>query len=199
MLAPLRALGWEVVGLEPDAAYRTRAREIAHTTGAAVHEGTFNTIDASGDFDLVIGINSAFAQVLSPRARGDALARCYRALRPAGVLVLDLPNMLRILFEYRKPEPRTVTAHGCQVRLERAHTLDYHAATFTTHEEYEVTAPGGGLSRASKDHVYAITAWPELEHLLAQSAFARWDVFDAFTARKPGRADGARQIVVARV
>lgn len=199
LFRPLRSLGWEVVGLEPDAAYRMRAIEVGDAVGVKVCAGAFNSIDAVGEFDLVLGINSAFAHVLTPRDRGDALTRCRRALRSSGSLVLDLPNTLRILFEYQKPQPRVATVRGHEVRLTREHVVDYGDATFTTHERYEVGDPADVRSSVSREHVYAITSWPDLAHLVAQAGFGHAEVYDSFASPAAGRADGRRHIVVARV
>jgi SAM-dependent methyltransferase len=199
LFSPLRALGWRVVGMEPDAAYRARAARVAAPLGTSVRAGGFNDIEASGEFDLVLGINSSFAHVLTAAERADALRRCRRALRPAGLLVLDLPNMLRILHEYRRPEDREATMDQRLVRLARRHAVDYHAATFTTHETYTVTEPDGERWTFEKNHAYAITTWPDLEHLVRQAGFARLETYTSVTDRAPSRLSGPRLVIVAQV
>ncbi|MFN2398551.1 MAG: class I SAM-dependent methyltransferase [Gemmatimonadaceae bacterium] len=198
LLPLLAARGWQVVGLEPDLAYRARATEVADQIGASVQPGGFNDIDAHHEYDLVIGINGSFAHALTANARADALARCAEALRPGGLLVLDLPNTLRILFEYRPRESREATVDGRLVHYARRHTVDYHAVTFTTHETYIVTERDGDCWTFEKDHVYALTAWPDLEYLLRQAGFTAIKLFPAVTARDPGPLTGARLVVLAR-
>jgi hypothetical protein len=164
-----------------------------------VHEGAFNSIPSIAEFDLVVGINGAFAYLLTPRDRLDALEHCRRALRSQGALVLDVPNTLKILFEYQQPAPVETVVDGHRIRLAREHVVDYGAATFTTHETYTIVPPSGVATTAHKDHPYAITTWPDLAHLLGRAGFARAEVYDGFAARIPGRGDGRRHVIVAQV
>jgi SAM-dependent methyltransferase len=199
LFAPLRALGWEVVGLEPDPEYRDRAAAVGATLGVPVRDGAFNSVSAVAEFDLIVGINGSFAYVLTPRDRLDALERCRRALRAAGALVLDVPNMLKILFEYQQPAPIEAVVDGHRTRLAREHVVDYGAATFTTHEMYTIVPPSGVATTVYKDHAYAITTWPDLAHLLGRAGFAWSEVYDGFSARVPGRGDDRRLAIVAQV
>jgi SAM-dependent methyltransferase len=196
LLRPLCALGWRVVGLEPDPVYRKRAEQLAAPLDVDVYPGGFNDIDANAEFDLIIGINSSFAHVVTATQRADALARCRRALRPGGVLVLDLPNLLRILHEYRAPREQQTEVDGRTIRLKRNHTIDYHAATFTTHDTYTVSEADGSSWTAQRDHVYAITAWPDLEYLIRASGFQRVETFASVTDRVPGGV-GVRMVITA--
>ena len=196
LLRPLCALGWRVLGLEPDPVYRKRAEQRAAPSGVRVHPGGFNDIDAMGEFDLIIGINSSFAHVLTATQRADALARCRRALRSGGILVLDLPNLLRILREYCAPPEQQTEVDGRTIRLKRDHAIDYDAATFTTHDTYTVSEPDGSRWTAERDHVYAITTKPDLEYLIQTAGFQRVETFGSVTDREPGRV-AARMIVIA--
>ena len=163
----------------------------------SVLPGGFNDIAASAAFDLVLGINSSFAHVLTATDRAAALRRCRQALRPDGILVLDLPNLLRVLYEYREPDDRRVEVEGSVIHLRRRHVVDYHAATLTTHETYTVMQPNGDSWVVEKDHVYAITALPDLTYLVRQAGFDQLEVFGSMAERVPTRA-GGRLILVAR-
>jgi SAM-dependent methyltransferase len=199
LFGPLRALGWELVGLEPDPEYRDRAAAVGATVGVPVHPGTFNSVAAFAEFDLVVGINGAFAYVRTPRDRLDALEQCRQALRGRGALVLDMPNTLKILFEYQEPAPVESVVDGHRIRLTREHVVDYGAATFTTHETYTIVPSSGAATTVDKVHPYAITTWPDLAHLLGRAGFAQAEVYDNFSARIPGRGNGRRHVIVAQV
>jgi SAM-dependent methyltransferase len=197
LFRPLTDLGWEVVGLEPDAAFRERAAERGRRLGVSVMEGTFNTVAPTKGYDLIVGINSVFAHIVPPAERADALLRCRSALREPGILVLDLPNTLKILFEYRKPEPQVVSLGDHRVTRTRDHTIDYGAATFVTDERYDVSSPDGYTRTVRKRHVYAITTWPDLAYLISRAGFSQCEVYDGFTERAPSNGNGRRLLIVA--
>ena len=56
--------------------------------------GGYLEIDASERYHLVTAINDPFAHMLTGRDRAEALHRVFRALRPDGVVLLDVPNFL---------------------------------------------------------------------------------------------------------
>jgi SAM-dependent methyltransferase len=199
LLRPMHARGWSVVGMEPDSSYRNQARATAAPAGIEVRPGGFNDIADAAVFDMVLGINGSFAHVLSPSQRADALLRCRRTLRPGGVLVLDLPNLLRVLHQYRKPSSTTVVAEGQVVRLTRRHDVDYAAATFTTHESYTVDSPEGRGPVTEKEHIYAITALPDLKYQIESAGLRDVETFSAITDRAPSQPSGSRIIIAARV
>jgi SAM-dependent methyltransferase len=198
MVAPLRALGWEVTATEPDADYRALLAEVAAAHGATVTAEAFNDLDHDGAFTLAIAVNSAFAHVLTPADRADAFRRLHAALRPGGILLLDLPNFLWILRNYRQPEPHVRTGEGREIRLVHHHEIDYGEATFTTDQEYVVAEPDGRETRTWKRHVYAMAALPDLLHLLRQAGFGELEVHGGYAARAPGRLDGPRMLITAR-
>jgi SAM-dependent methyltransferase len=203
LLAPLAERGWRVQGMEPDAAYRRYAAEIAaQHPGASVAAGGFADISSApseaAPYDLVVGVNGSFAYLLTPRERSEALARCRAVLRPGGLLFLDLPNMLRILFEYAAPsalERRTEERH---IRLERRHEVDYQRATFTTFERYLVREPDGSSWETRQVHPYAITTWPELERALHDASFDDVRTYTSYAARTIETLGPGRMLIAAR-
>lgn len=199
LLAPLGKLGWHVVGLEPDAEYRAAA---ASRAGAEVRAGGFNDVarltEDDEPYDMVLGINSSFAHVLTPQARADALAQCRQALRWGGVILLDLPDLLRVLFIYGGAGHFDAEVDGRSIHLERQHAIDFHAATFTTHEIYTVRQPDGSTWKLEKDHPYAITSFPELAHQLEQAGFKDVRTYASHEARAPERLGSGRMIISAQ-
>jgi SAM-dependent methyltransferase len=197
LLAPLTTLGWEVVGLEPDPSYRARAEEAGRSVGATVHAGGFAEIEGEEEFDLILGMNSSFAHVLGPSERAEGLRRCRHALRQDGLLILDLPNFLRILHEYQEPKDQEVELTDRKITLGRRHSVDYGAATFTTHETYVVEESDGREWTAVKDHVYSIVTLPDLVYLLKQEGLGRIKLYDSISDREGGRI-GSRMVILAR-
>ncbi|MFL5620946.1 MAG: class I SAM-dependent methyltransferase [Gemmatimonadaceae bacterium] len=203
LLPPLAARGWQVLGLEPDVEYAAHAAaRLREVVGAEVRVGGFTDIQArTGDVtpaDLVVGINGSFAYLTTPAARADALGQCRQALRAGGLLVLDLPNLLRILYEYRGPAMDARELDGRMIRLERRHRLDYDNALFITDERYEVREASGIMWELRREHPYAVITWPELSAALRAADFSHLRTFTSFVARVPERLGPGRMLVVAQ-
>jgi len=197
LLGPLARLGWEVTGLEPLPEFAAAAREVARSSRRVeVVPGGFLDVDGEDAFDLVIAVNSSFAHLVSPAERAEALERIHRALRPGGVVCLDLPNFLWILTHYREPEPFTFTARGNAVTMVRRHEIDVQAATFTTTDEYRLEGEAGPHARMV--HAYAITTLPEIRHHLHLAGFTEPRAYAGYGSPADERLRGPRMIVAAR-
>jgi SAM-dependent methyltransferase len=203
LLAPLADRGWGIQGMEPDPGYRGYAARIAaQHPGASVIGGGFadigSPLEQTAAYDLIVGINGSFAYVLTPKERSEALTRCRAALRRGGVLFLDLPNMLRILFEYSAPDVLERTVAGRYIRLERRHEVDYQKATFTTLERYVVREADGNSWETRQEHPYAITSWPEMEHVLSNAGFDELRTYTSYAARSAETFGPGRMLIAAR-
>ena len=177
LFSPLRQLQWAVTGMEPDPDFLAAAKAAAQSSRrAGVRQGGFLEVDQEIAFDLVIGVNSSFAHLLTPDDRDEALLRIHRALRPGGVVFLDLPDFLWILRHYREPEPHTAAVHGLEVTLYRRHEMDYDAATLTTTDTYRFGQEGA--PPISFVHRYGIVTRPEL---IAGMRRAGFDEIRSFT------------------
>jgi SAM-dependent methyltransferase len=203
LLSPLAARGWQVLGLEPDAEFAAHAAQrIGGIAEAQVRRGGFAEVVAhardAAPFDLVVAINGSFAYLATPDTRADALAQCRQVLRPGSLLVLDLPNLLHILFEYDGARTDEREIDGRTVRLERSHRLDYDRALFITEERYAVREAGGATWELRRTHPYAITTWPELAAALRVAGFDELRTFTSFTARAPELLGPGRMLIVAQ-
>lgn len=197
MFARFRELGWEVASMEPDPEFHQAAVAAATASGyRPPSRGGFLEIEAVGAFDAITAINDPFSHMLTGRDRSEALQRSFRALRPGGVLLVDVPNFLWILRHYRPPEPMRTSIDGGEVHLRREHTLDFHAAVFTTVEHYDLVRDGES-HRSSKAHPYAMTTFPELAFHLESAGFHLLETYRSWDARGAERLDGPRMIVSA--
>jgi SAM-dependent methyltransferase len=202
LLPPLTRRGWRVLGLEPDPEYRELAAARASELGAEVRSGGFadiaRVVAGEPPFDLVAAINGSFAYLATPADRMDALAQCRSVLRPGGFLVIDLPHLLRILFEYAGPGSAEREVDGRLVRLTRRHRVDYPRALFITDERFDVRERDGSTWALEREHPYAITTYPELADQLERAGFGRLRTFTAFTARTPEPIGAGRMLIVAQ-
>jgi 2-polyprenyl-3-methyl-5-hydroxy-6-metoxy-1,4-benzoquinol methylase len=87
ILAKLRALGWDTVGIDPD----PKAVEVARTTfGLNVYQGTLeNTPLSEPDFDVIM-MRHVVEHLPDPR---ETFKTCRQLLKPGGRLVVVTPNV----------------------------------------------------------------------------------------------------------
>lgn len=199
MLAPLAAAGWQVTAHEPDPDYANAARQVAaRLPGAQFRQaGLLDLLEASA-FDLVALINGPLAYLPTPRDRREALRRCRAALRPDGVLFLDLANMPWILKNYREPPRLELEVNGTKVVRTARHDIDFHAGQLTHHDHFEWTAPDGTVRSVEKAHRMGIVGFPEVEYFLDQLGFTEVTTYNSFQDRAPASLTGKRMLVAAR-
>lgn len=197
LLAPLERLRWQVTGMEPNPDFFASAHAYVQASRrVTVRHGGFLDLDECESFDLAIAVNSSFAHLVRPAERVGALQRIHDALRPGGVVFLDLPNFLWILKNYREPEPYTFTALGQSVTLHRRHDIDVHAATMTTVDDYVFAR--SGESEVQLVHTYGMATLPELQHHLHETGFTELRTFNGYNSRTGERLTGPRILVAAQ-
>jgi SAM-dependent methyltransferase len=198
MLPAWARLGWTATGMEPDPDYHPAAQEVARSLGLPdVRAGGFAEIDDARAFDLIAAINDPFSHLLTPDERSGALARVTRALRPGGTFVMDVPNFLWILSNYREPAVRTARVAGADVTLTRRHDIDVHAAVFTTTDEYRVRSTNREVVLA-KVSPYAMTSLPELREAVRGAGLTDVETYPGYEATEPGAVRGGRIVLTAR-
>ncbi len=89
----LRALGWQVSGIEPD---RAAARVAQERFGIEVHVGSIGTVEIAERFDAIV-LNHVVEHLHAPI--GD-LAKCGNWLSEGGVLVIATPNIAGVGHRY---------------------------------------------------------------------------------------------------
>ncbi len=199
LLRPLANLGWSVVGMEPDPDYLSRAIDVAGPLQRVeVRDGGFADLDAEESFDLIAAVNDPFQYLLTVEERAVALARCFHALRPGGILFLDLANFPWILKHYRAPSPSETRLGGWTVHRDPRHEIDFHDAVWTHVDEFTLTDERGTEKCLVKVHRFAILTLPELVVALRSQGFEDLRTFNGYAARAATRVDRSRILVSSR-
>lgn len=198
LLSEFTRVGWQVTGLEIDPDFFEQAQETAaDLTGARVRQGGFGDIDEIATYDLIAAVNSPFAYLLTHADQVDALARAYRALRPGGVLFLDLPNLLWFLKHERAPVVRYAEADGYEIRFLERHDYDLHSARFIQSNEYKITPDQGEPIIIASSDIHRITPAPDLLRLLSEAGFEQIRTYTRYEARSEERLTERTMLVAA--
>jgi len=196
LLEPLAKVGWQVVGMEPNAEYHAAAVAIAgRNDHITVLAGGFDDIVQDATYDLIIAVNAPFAYLPSMEARHSALVRMIHALKPGGVLFLDFPNFLHALMNYRAPAPSiSESPNGDMIRRIIQHDIDFHSGAFTHTDLFYIN---DRLADKQEHKMYIITV-TEMLYLLKEAGYSDVMTFNSYGARANQRISGARLMVSAR-
>lgn len=199
LLGEFAKLGWQVTGLELDPDFYAQAKErAADLPGVSVRQGGFGDIGETATYQLIAAVNSPFAYLLTHADQVDALARCHRALRPGGVLFLDLPNLLWFLKHERAPIVRYAEADGYAIRFVERHDYDLHDARFIQTNEYKITPDQGEPLVIENRHIHRITPAPDLLRLLREAGFEQIHTYTRYEARAEERLTERTMLVCAQ-
>lgn len=198
LLAEFVRLGWPAEGLEPDPVYLERATgRAAEWRDVVVWRGGFADIEPEPRFDLVVAMNGPFAYLLSTAEREDAARRAFGALRPGGILVLDLANFPWVLKNYRAPSHDRRTIDGVTVTRIPTHSLDFHRCVWT-HTDLFVVQGGDEDGAFEKVHPLSMLGFPEVARVLELSGFDEIRTYNGYDSRRPEELSGSRLLVSAR-
>ena len=194
LLGPLAALGWRVVGMDPQPENLVPARQLA-AEGVEIVPGGFGNLDAIEAFDMVLAVGGPWWYLLSATERADALSRVKSALRPGGVVVLEGANFEWILNHYREPQPSEAEVEGTRVRRVPRHDIDRAGATWTHTDTFSTLDGGEELTMV---HRLAIIPADAVLAALQDAGFDRVELYSSWASTEPGLPDGPRIIAVGR-
>ncbi len=197
LLGPLAALGWQVVGMEPQPENLAEARRVAaHTSGVVeVVPGGFGDLEAVEAFDMVVAVADPWWYLLTAAVRADALVRVRRALRPQGVVVLEGPNFEWILDHYREPQLTEADVNGVRVRRVPRRNIDRAAGTWTQTDIFSTPGNGDELRMV---HRFAIIPLNEVRSALENAGFDRIELYTNWASTAAGGPEGPRIVAVGR-
>lgn len=185
MLREFDRMGWNAVGMEPDVDFLAEAEGFDRQSKPVdVRPGGFNEIDESDTYDLVVSIDGPFSYLLTVKERAEALGRIYCALRPGGVVFLDIANFLWMLRHFEEFRESSAPLHGRAARRIQHFRLDFHEHLWTQIDEFQYDDPEIGPVRLSKTHRCAIVTLPELRHFLYGTGFDDIHTYASYDARE---------------
>ncbi|MDX9972283.1 MAG: methyltransferase domain-containing protein [FCB group bacterium] len=192
-------LGWETVGMEPDADFLAEASKVdAESEPVEVRPGGFNDLAEREAYDLIVSIDGPFSYLLTVDERVEALRRAFEALRPGGVLFLEIANFLWMLKNYQEFRETTSNIGDRAVRRTTHYRPDFDQHIWTQIDEYRYDDPEIGPVNISKTHRCAIITQPELRYFLKQQGFREIRSFPDYRAREEGPLTGHDFLIAAQ-
>ncbi len=188
LLAPLAEAGLRVVGVDISGAMLARARERLHLAGlldrVELLEADICARAPQGPFGLAIVALNSFMHLPGPAEQLAALGNIRDALRPGGLLALDLFN----------PDPRALAEHNGALVLDKTFALadgtrvqkfvaqqtDLAGQTNYVTFFYDELDAQGRVTRSTLPFTMRWLYRFELEHLLARAGFALEAVYGSY-------------------
>lgn len=181
LLPLLASLGWQVTGLEPNADYLEAAQKFA-SQSVTVKQGAFADIDETEAFHLIAAVNAPFAYLLDMPSRQDALKRIYQALKPDGLIFIDLPNFLWRLRHFQ-PQQESIlkTPTGDILSRLTRYSLNWQRSTYTHTDIFYLN----GNEQSSQVHTMGILDLQSLYWLLEEAGFRDIRSYNSYAKPKP--------------
>ena len=197
LLAPLAAIGWQVVGMDPQPENLAEARRVAARTPGVVEvvAGGFSNLDAVDAFDVIVAVGGPWWYMMTAGERADALSRVRRALRAGGVVVLDGANFEWILNHYREPQPSEADVEGTRVRRVPQHDVDRASGIWTHTDRFSTPGTSEELVMV---HRMAIIPVDEVVSALQRAGLGHVDLYPSWASTEPAPLNGPRIIAVGR-
>jgi len=188
LLKPLARDGHRLAGVDISAAMLARAHERLVAAGlrdrVELLEADIRERAPDGPFDLAIVAINSFMHLASIADQLAALERIYAALRPGGLLAIDLYN----------PDSRQLAEQSGQVMLDKAFVLDdgTQVQKFVVQQAdlaaqinhvtflYDEIDAGGQVRRTTLPFTMRWLYRYELEHLLARAGFAQEALYGSY-------------------
>lgn len=196
MLKEFADVGWTVTGMEPDSDfYKWAVENSQDEPHVDVRKGGFSELTESGVFDLITAINDPFHYLLEIGERVDALQRLFRALKPGGVLFLEMTNFLHKLRYYDAITEEISDFGGRRVSHVMQNEVDFHRACWIHRDEYLIE---GQSEVIQKNHCLAMIPLPEMLYFLEQTGFTRIQTFNTFESLDNEEITGKYMLIAAQ-
>ncbi len=154
-------------------------------------------IEFKKEFDAIICMYTSFNYLLTDQDIEKALVAFYRALRPGGIVILDLMNPIFYIGKFREI---TVEHHQeGQLCIQRTfkHTLDEVRSQWYQ-DEFVVADDGNSVSTCREIHTMRMLTYPEISRFIRDAQFVDIKCCGNFTDLVPAEDKAERLILVCK-
>src|SRR5262245_12020509 len=178
LLVPLAGQCYIMTGLVIAEATLARCREALHARGitATLIQGDMETLDIAGEYDAVLAMDTVPNYLLDDVRIIGLFKRWHRVLRPGGVVVLDVWNMLAQWAIVDQPIRYEETIEGTKVEFRELHHVD--SLHGHMHIDLHATVHSlDGVTEIDHEEVLRITTVNEMRMLLSAAGFGSVQVY----------------------
>ncbi len=154
-------------------------------------------IEFREEFDAIICMYTSFNYLLTDQDIEKALVAFYRALRPGGIVILDLMNPIFYIGKFREI---TVEHHQeGQMCIQRTfkHTLD-EVRSLWYQDEFVVADDGNSVSTCREIHTMRMLTYPEISRFIRDAQFVDIKCYGNFTDLVEAEDKAERLILVCK-
>ncbi|NPV02059.1 MAG: class I SAM-dependent methyltransferase [Brevinematales bacterium] len=191
MLQLLAEDGHSVTGYEPDGQYYQAAKELENGNIHVIQKG-FTEIDGENCYDAILAINGPYEYLQTVDERALALEKCGRALKPGGLLFIEVINFPLILKNYKPLDDTTVEVNGDTIVRHARHEFDFVKCVMRHYDHFDRYRNGVKIDEADKLHSFGIFTYAEMIYLLERHGFGEFETYNSFDARKPEALNNSR-------
>ncbi len=149
------------------------------------------------EFDAVMTINSAFNYMMTDDDASRALESFFRALKPGGMLILDVQNFLDIYEDFKPLMEKEIEVDGIKIKRKSTHGIEDHVKCIFKHEEDDIIVIGDRTEHIHEVHYLRMFNYHELNRLILGAGFGKVMCFGSFDDREEAKKDAGRLIFVA--
>eukprot|EP00698_Gefionella_okellyi_P026052 TRINITY_DN980_c0_g1_i2.p1 TRINITY_DN980_c0_g1~~TRINITY_DN980_c0_g1_i2.p1 ORF type:complete len:185 (-),score=23.59 TRINITY_DN980_c0_g1_i2:267-821(-) len=147
-------------------------------------------------FDLCVAINGPLMYVTKMHDRVDGLLRIYRALRPGGVVLIDIPNFSFLLMHMKDPPPSREFIGQIAVTRTQQRSIDIHRSLWMHTDTFSWTDPSSHETKSTQEiHAFAIITVEEVRFLLENAGFVDIRTYNSWNTRTVESIRGERIII----
>ena len=191
MLELLAEDGHHVTGYEPDGQYFLAAKELENAGIRVVQKG-FTEIDDVNYYNAILAINGPYEYLLTVGDRALALEKSRRALKPGGLIFIEVINFPLILKNYKPLDDSTVEINGDKIVRRARHEFDFVKCVMRHYDHFDRYRNGTKIEEADKLHSFGIFTYAEMSYLLEQHGFGGIETYNSFDSREPETLDNSR-------
>lgn len=176
---PLAERGFEMTGIDVCDSRLERCREALEkrVVSASVRHSDMRSLTSSESYDAILAIDSVPNYLLEDEAILDFLRRLRGALRPDGLLLLDIWNMLAQREILDRPIISSETRLGDLITFREVHHLDSLRGRMHIHLHATVSGSDGQQHEIDHEEVLRIVTPAEMRMLLQAAGFARVSIY----------------------
>lgn len=187
--------GFQVTGIEPDSEYLARAKERRSSEKILLQNSGFLELNEQERYHMITAVNGPFYYLRTPKEQLLALQNIHSALKPGGIVILDLANFLYLARHYDTSlqNESEMIIKGRRVVRKMQHDIDYEAALWVHKDRYKSEG-----EEYREEFCFAILTWPYLRNLLNEVGFSDLETYEGWSSREPKPVRGKRILCVAQ-